>query len=104
MSVVVLSPAVVCLQAYAKELVHQPLPPGDRWSQGVCGMRRIVPALVVGAANGKFMFLDLYSPLEAKMRESNHPVFVFYFNKDHLSRQGALLLVPTLTKALTARP
>jgi peptidoglycan/LPS O-acetylase OafA/YrhL len=56
-----------------------------------------------GGANGKFMFLDLYSPLEAKMRESNHPVFVFYFNKDHLSRQGALLLVPTLTKALTAR-
>jgi hypothetical protein len=60
MSVVVLTQAVACLQAYAKELVHQPLPPGDRWSQGVCGMRRIVPALVVGAANGKFMFLILY--------------------------------------------
>jgi len=47
--------------------------------------------------------LDLFSPLQNLISESLQPKYVFYYNSTHLSRDGALLLVPVLTDAIGIR-
>jgi peptidoglycan/LPS O-acetylase OafA/YrhL len=48
----------------------------------------------------QFLFSDLYNPFKEKVEKAGRPVFDFYSNSSHLSRNGALLLVPSLQKAL----
>lgn len=50
--------------------------------------------------NNRITFADLYTPLERLLRAANQPIFRFYFNSKHLNREGALLLVPALEKAI----
>jgi peptidoglycan/LPS O-acetylase OafA/YrhL len=57
----------------------------------------------VGMAERNLFFLDLYSPLKEIMSKREHLIYHFYLSRTHLSRKGALLLVPTLTKAITAK-
>ena len=47
--------------------------------------------------------LDLFSPLQNLISESLQSKYFFYYNSTHLSRHGALLLVPVLTDAIGAR-
>jgi len=47
-----------------------------------------------------FLFLDIYSPLMAKLSKSRYSVYDYYYNSNHLSREGAFLLVPLLSKAI----
>ena len=51
----------------------------------------------------RILFLDIYSPLLAKISNSRRSVYDYYYNESHLSREGAFLLIPVLAKAITAK-
>ena len=56
-----------------------------------------------GETGNGFLFLDIYSPLMAEIANSRRSLYDYYFNSNHLSREGAFLLVPVLAKAITAK-
>ena len=51
------------------------------------------------AQSNYFQVLDIYSPLAKKIRSGRQDIFSLYTNSSHISKKGAILLVPTLANA-----
>ncbi|WP_341885412.1 acyltransferase family protein [Synechococcus sp. UW140] len=52
------------------------------------------------AQSNYFQVLDIYSPLANKIRNERQDIFSFYYNSEHISKKGALFLIPTLSAAI----
>jgi peptidoglycan/LPS O-acetylase OafA/YrhL len=48
------------------------------------------------AQSNYFQVLDIYTPLSKKIRSEQQDIFSLYINSSHLSKRGALLLIPAL--------
>ncbi|MCX5945352.1 MAG: acyltransferase family protein [Cyanobacteria bacterium] len=51
------------------------------------------------AQSNHFQVLDIYSPLARKIKSERQDVFSLYTNSSHISKKGALLLIPVLANA-----
>jgi hypothetical protein len=50
--------------------------------------------------SNSFQVLDIYTPLVEEIKKRRHDVYSLYYNPSHLSKKGALLLVPALSDAI----